>query len=64
MSTKQTDKPMSTKQTTTSHLRSLNTNNTTTYHVGNPGSGLGQVQKGGRVKLPFLITVSPMAIQE
>jgi hypothetical protein len=40
-----------------------------TYDVRNPGSGLGQAQNGGGVKvdngittLPLLITGSPMAI--
>jgi hypothetical protein len=33
---------ISTKQTTTSHLKSLNTKNIMTYGVGNPGNGIGQ----------------------
>jgi hypothetical protein len=41
----------STKQTITSHLKPLNTENkTTTYSVGNPGSGFGQTHKWGCVK--------------
>ena len=44
--------PISTKQTVTSHLSSLNTKKTTTYDAGYPGPGLGhvQTQKGGVVK--------------
>ena len=39
------------KQTITSHLNSLNIKKKTmTYDVGNPGPGLGQAQKCGRVK--------------
>ena len=41
---------ISTKQTITSHINSLNTKKTMTYDVGYPGSGLGQAQKYGRVK--------------
>ena len=37
--------PISTKQTITSHLDSLNTKQTMTYDIGNLGSGLGQAQK-------------------
>jgi hypothetical protein len=33
--------PISTKQTTTSHLKSLNIGKTTTYGVRNPGLGTG-----------------------
>ena len=39
-----------TSTTITSHLNSLNINKTTTYVVGNPGPGLGQAQKCGRIK--------------
>ena len=43
--------PISTKQTITSHLNSLNTKNKTmTYSDVNPGPRLGQEQKYGRVK--------------
>ena len=42
--------PISTKQTINSHLILLNTKKTMTYDVGNPGPGLGQAQKCGRVK--------------
>jgi hypothetical protein len=35
----------STKQTTTSHLKPLNTKKTMTYANGNPVPGLGQEQK-------------------
>ena len=41
---------ISTKRTITSHINSLNTKKTTTYDVGNPGSGLEQIQKYGWVK--------------
>jgi hypothetical protein len=42
--------PISSKQTITSHLNSLNIKNTMTYDIGNPG--LGQTQQcGGGVKL-------------
>jgi hypothetical protein len=41
---------ISTKRTITGHLNLLNTKKTTTYDVGNPGPGLGQAQKCGRVK--------------
>ena len=37
--------PRSTKQTTTSHLKPLNTKKTMTYANGNPAPGLGQEQK-------------------
>ena len=40
--------PISTKRTITSHHNW--TQNTTTYDVGNPGPGLGQAHKCGRVK--------------
>jgi hypothetical protein len=40
--------PISTKQATTSDLNSFSINN---YGIENPGPGLGQTQKGGRVKL-------------
>jgi hypothetical protein len=39
----------STKQTTTSHIHSLNTK-ITTYNVGNPGHGFGQAHKCDGVK--------------
>ena len=42
---------LSIKWTITSHLKSLNIKKTMTYDVRNPGSGLGQAQKCGRVKL-------------
>jgi hypothetical protein len=35
-------KSISTKQTITSHLNSLNIKKTITYNVGNPGPGFGQ----------------------
>jgi hypothetical protein len=39
------------KWSITSHLHSLNTKKKTmTYDVGNPGPGLGQTQKCGRVR--------------
>jgi hypothetical protein len=44
--------PISTKQTNTCHLNSLNTKNTTPYDVLNSGPDLGQEQKCDRVK-PF-----------
>jgi hypothetical protein len=63
---------ISTKQTVTSHLSSLNTKKTTTYDDVNPGSDLGQAQTCGGVKqvngiltLPswfLLITGSPSTI--
>ena len=50
---------ISIKRTITSHPNSLNTKNTTTYHIGNPDPGLGQAQKCGGVKLvngmPFFV---------
>ena len=45
--------PISTKQTITSHLNSLNTKKKrgiTTYDIGNPDPGLGHTQKCGGVK--------------
>ena len=41
---------ISTKWTITSHLISLNIKKTTRYDVGNPGTSLGQTQKGDGVK--------------
>ena len=38
------------KTMNTSHLNSLNTNNTTTFDLGNPGPSLGQAQKCDAVK--------------
>ena len=56
---------ISTKRTITFHINSLSTKKTTTYEVRNPGPGLRQAQKCGRVKyingiptLPLLITGS------
>ena len=51
-----------------SYLNSLNINKATTYDIGNPGPGLGQTQKCGRVKSvnpnpPSLIIGFPMTIQ-
>jgi len=43
--------PISTKQTTSSYLKSLNTKNAMTYGIGSPG--LGQAKKCGRVKAIF-----------
>ena len=43
--------PISTKQTITSHLKSLNIKNTMTYGAGNPHNGLGKVQKCCKVFL-------------
>ena len=40
--------PISTKQTIAYHLKPLNTKKT--YDIGNPGPGLEQAQKCGRVK--------------
>jgi len=61
--------PISTKWTTTSHFKLLNTKMIMTYDIGNPVPGLGQTQKCGRVKpingiptLPLLIIESPMTI--
>jgi len=42
--------PISTKQTTTSHLKSLNIKKIMTNDVRNPGPCLGQTQKCVRVK--------------
>ena len=42
---------VSTDQTITSHLTSLNIKNTMTYESGNPCPGLEQAQKCGRVKM-------------
>jgi hypothetical protein len=59
---------VSTKWTTTSHLKSLNIKKTTTYDAGNPGPGLGQAQKCGGVKpdngipTPLLIIEPLMAM--
>jgi len=39
--------PILTKRTITSHLNSLNIQNTTTYDVENPDHGFGQEQKCG-----------------
>ena len=44
-----TVRSISTKHTTYSHLKSLNTKKTTAYVDGNPGPGLGQAQKYGEV---------------
>jgi hypothetical protein len=56
---------ISTKRTIIFHLNSLSIKKTTTYEVRNPGPGLRQAQKCGRVKyingiptLPLLITGS------
>jgi hypothetical protein len=43
--------PTSTKQTITSDFKSLKIKKTMTYDGGNPGPGLGQAHKYGRVKL-------------
>ena len=43
--------PISTKQTITSHLKSLNIKNIMTYGAGNPHNGLGKVQKCCKVFL-------------
>ena len=52
---------ISTKQTITSHLKSLNTiKQTTTYDVGNPCPGLGQAQGCGWVKPVNEILTSPL----
>ena len=40
--------PISTKQTTTSHLKSMNIKKRT-YDFGNPGPDLGQAEKSGRL---------------
>jgi len=64
-----TIQPISTKQTITSHLKSLNRIKTQAYDIGNPGHGLGQAKKCGRVTIvngipaPPLSLGSPMAIQ-
>jgi hypothetical protein len=42
--------PLSTTRSTTSHLKSLNTKNTTTYADGYQGSCLGQTQRCGLIK--------------
>jgi len=43
--------PLSTKRTNTSDLNSMNTKiKTMTYDIGNPGHGLVQAQKCGRIK--------------
>jgi hypothetical protein len=42
--------PITTNYHLSSQLNSMNTKKTTTYDVGNPGPGLGQAQKCGRVK--------------
>ena len=42
--------PISTKQTTTSHLKPLNTKKIMTYGIGNPGPVLGQAGTCGSVK--------------
>ena len=62
--------PISTKQTITSPLKSLNIKKSMTYNIGNPGPGLGQAQKCGRGNpvngiptLPLFIIGSPMATQ-
>jgi len=58
--------PISTKQTITCHLKSLNTKRLMTYDVGNPDPALGQAQQCGRVNgipiLPFFISGSPTDI--
>jgi len=41
---------ISTKQTITSHLKSLNIKRSTAYDIGNPGPRLGQAQKCCGVK--------------
>ena len=42
---------ISTKQTTPSHFKSLNTKKTATYADGNPGPGLEWAQKWGNEKI-------------
>jgi hypothetical protein len=56
--------PISTTQTITSRFNSLNTKNTTTYDVGNPGPGEGQTQKTGYLypNPPLLMIGSPPTI--
>jgi hypothetical protein len=56
--------PISTKQTTTSHVKPLNTKKIMTYDIGNPGHGLGQSQKCGRIKLNWLMgSLLPLKIE-
>jgi hypothetical protein len=53
--------PISTKWTTIFHLKALNTKKKTmTYGIGNPGLGLGQAQKYGRIKLVNGISTLPL----
>jgi hypothetical protein len=42
------------------HFNSLNIEKTMTYEVGNPGLGLGQAQKYGRIKLVNGISTLPL----
>jgi len=51
--------PVSTARTITSDLHSLNTAKTTTYDVGDPGSGLEQAQTCGGVKPINAFTIHP-----
>ena len=52
---------ISTKWTIASYLKSLNIKKTTTYDVGNPGPGLVQAPKCGRVKLVNgILTSTPL----
>jgi hypothetical protein len=50
--------PISTKQTTTSHLNSLNINNTTIFGVANPSIVIGQPQTyGGVINICYVQTI-------
>jgi hypothetical protein len=50
-------------QTVTSHLISLNIKKTMSYDAGNPGTGLGQTKKCGRVKPIIGIPPTPLLMQ-
>jgi hypothetical protein len=54
--------PISIKQTITSPLKSLKTNKTSTYDVGNPGPGLGYAQICDEVKPVNVIETLPLLI--
>jgi hypothetical protein len=45
-----TNRPISSKRSTVSHLKLVNTKRNMTCGIGNPGPGLGLLQKLGRVK--------------
>jgi len=56
--------PISTKRTITDHLHLLNNNMTTTYDVGNAGTGWVGLNQLMRTTPPLLITEYPIHIKK